>query len=283
MTKNVQQLDQALKRKATGNASPATAKLDKNSIIKETLHKNGVMVIEFNHPTKKVNPFNMPIMKGLSASLKKADRNPAVKSVVVYGGQGRHFSAGGDFNELKEFEADRGKARRWAEMTVELYLDALRMKKPTVAALDHSVIGIGFQFAMVFDRRIGSTNTIFSLPHVTHGIACVLGPVIVGDRAGHAVADDFIFGKKADAEEAYKLSLLNHVVSPQILLPEAIRLAEKIIFPTIAFQTTKASRNGPLIEKIRKSKAAHITAHCNNFAAGGGKKHFSAILEKNKK
>src|SRR4029078_9600954 len=97
-----------------------------------------------------------------------------VKAVVMTGGVGRSFSAGGDFNEVKNLSGG-GDVDRWIDRVTELYVHALRVDKPTVAAIDKYAIGMGFQFALMFDQRVLTEGAEFRMPEARHGIGRSLG------------------------------------------------------------------------------------------------------------
>src|SRR4029078_12793239 len=115
------------------------------ALVKETT-LDGTRLIEMTHPAG-TNAFGVEMERAVIEALERAQTSPEIKAVVVTGGVGRSFSVGGGFNEVKNL-AGGDEVDGWIDRVTDLYLAALRIDKPTVAAVDGYAIGIGFQFAL---------------------------------------------------------------------------------------------------------------------------------------
>jgi enoyl-CoA hydratase len=99
-----------------------------------------------------------------------------------------------------------------------------------IAALHGYVLGSGIEIALCCDIRLASEDAQFGLPEPGLGIIPAAGgsqtlPRTIG---GAAALEILLSGRWVRAEEAYRLKLVNRVVSRAELLPEAERLAGKI-------------------------------------------------------
>jgi len=125
-------------------------------------------------------------------------------------------------------------------------LRGLGLWKPLIGAINGLALGGGLELALNCDIRIASNNAKFGFPEVTVGLFPGGGgtqrlPKIVG--LGLA-AELILTGKIIDAQEAYRIGLVNKIVSTDELMPTARELAEAIC------------RVGPLA--VRAAKEAMI-------------------------
>lgn len=248
----------------------------KNRLIIESLHGD-VMLIQLNHPNRH-NPFDRELKKALIESLNAAEQNPLVKAICVTGGEGRSFSVGGNFNEVKYFKGG-SEVNEWIDRIMELYTAVLRLTKPTVAALDGYAIGIGFQLAMLFDWRIGTSQTKLAMSELKNGIGCTVGSCILGKVAGRNTMKQLVYGcEDLTAEQSLELGFLNEV-SDQ-LLESALQRARKLAaYPTAAFSNTKKSINQGYLEEMYAVTEVTKEAHRAAFKAGDLQNHFKKVLK----
>jgi len=102
--------------------------------------------------------------------------------------------------------------------------------KPTIAAINGITYGGGLELALACDIRIASENAKLGLLETKWGIIPGQGGT---QRLARLVplgkALEMIFtAEPIEATEAYRIGLVNCVVSPKDLLPTAIAVAEKI-------------------------------------------------------
>lgn len=241
-----------------------------------------VLVIEMAHPSG-MNPFGVELENELKAALRRAQVAADVKALVVTGGVGRSFSAGGDFNEVKNFSNDED-VDRWIDRVTDLYVSALRVDKPTVAAIDGFAIGMGFQFALMFDHRIMTDSAEFRMPELRHGIGCSVGGAILGTLMSHNIAREIVFGcEDIGPTKALSYGIVNEVVPQAQLLARGITAARELAaYPEVAFRSTKRSLIAPLeralLETAEDSKRVHRAA----FKARAMQQHFQNVLGERK-
>ena len=166
---------------------------------------------------------------------------------VIWTGAGRGFCAGADVRQARP-APDQAPSPGLNELLDEgswisrqgnaLYA----IDKPMIAAVNGVAAGAGFSLALCCDIRVGCENSRFvtvfqerNLP--PEGGMSFLLPRIVG--AGRAL-DLSLTSRPVDAEEAYRIGLLDRLVPADQLLPTARSIAEQICrLPPSAVRLTK--------------------------------------------
>lgn len=247
-------------------------------IVQDIRH---VRLLTLNHASKH-NPFSEKLENAIKHALHQADADKSVKSIVVYGGNARSFSSGGDFNEVKNLSGG-AEVEYWIDRVISLYQTVLKINKPTVAAIDGYAIGMGFQFAMMFDQRIMSEHAIFSMPELKHGIGCSVGAAILTYTHGHAMMQKILLEcARLSAEQCYAYNIVHLVTPRDILLSTALEKASLLAeYPETALLNTKQFINKNFIDTLEKVKEESKIIHKKTFAMRDMQKHFQHVLGKN--
>ena len=238
------------------------------------IEKKGDIVIVTVNREQQMNALTLSMLRGLRDLLPKLQAR-----VIIITGKGRSFISGANLKEIKEFTTETG-----LEFT-ELFHSLLRVIEqdcpPVIAAINGYCIGGGLELALACDLRLAAENATFSLPEVKLGIIPGAGgtqrlPYIVGMTK----AKELIYtGDFIDAQEAYRIGLLNKVVKSKELLPEALALAEKIVKRSeSAVKRCKKVMNPGLEEGLKREREAF--ADC--FTTEEPKKRITAFLERKK-
>lgn len=177
--------------------------------------ENGVGWIRINRP-EKMNAIGALTRKQLSEAIKQAERDDAVR-VVVLTGTGRAFSSGADVTEMVEGAGmrtpeDVGNVLR--NEYVPMLTRLRTMLKPVIAAMNGPAAGIGASFALACDIRIATPEAYLLEAFVNIGLAPDGGVTWLLPRlAGTAIAYEMFFtGKPLSAEDAHRLGVINRVV-----------------------------------------------------------------------
>jgi enoyl-CoA hydratase/carnithine racemase len=106
----------------------------------------------------------------------------------------------------------------------------LELWKPLIAAVNGLAFGGGLEIVLACDLRIAAENATFGLPEVRLGLIPGWGGTQRLPRAIPKVkAAELLFtGRPIDAEEAYRIGLVNKVVPLAELMPAAREMAETI-------------------------------------------------------
>jgi enoyl-CoA hydratase len=117
---------------------------------------------------------------------------------------------------------------------------------PVIAAVNGFALGGGCEIAMSCDIRIASDNAIFGQPECGLGIIPGFGGTQrLARLVGMGRAKEMIFTcDNIDANEAYRIGLVNKVVAKEELIPTAKAMAAKIISKgSYAVSVAKAAIN----------------------------------------
>ena len=226
------------------------------------LDAQGIQTITFNAPAIK-NAIDTRAQRRLVTLLQDAERNPAVK-VVVLTGAGNAFCTGADVRSMGAPDPDDAIAQEqsgtavWQD--VEYRVDRLRhnaraasllarMGKPTIARLPGPAAGLGFSLALACDFRVASRAASLVPAFVKIGTSGDYGGTFFLTRlVGPAKAREIcMLGDKIDAETALRLGLLTKLVDEAQLDAETDALARRLAEgPPIALRYIKENVDAAL-------------------------------------
>ena len=210
------------------------------------LEKRGPVAIITLHRPRILNAWHTPMRNMLVDTLHKVEADEGVRAIIMTGSGDRAFGAGQDLNETKTFNPDR--AEEWIGEWERLY-DLIRsLSKPLIMALNGVAAGSAFQVALLGDFRIAHPGVTMGQPEINAGIASTTGPWIMKEMIGLARTIDLtLTGRMMDADEAHRIGLINKIVAPQHVLPEAIKLAEEL------------AEKAPVAMRLNKARFREVT------------------------
>jgi enoyl-CoA hydratase/carnithine racemase len=187
--------------------------------------EDGVGIVTLNRP-EKLNAMNRRLGAELQDAVKQLDDDDAVGCIVLTGA-GRAFSAGGDIHEQLEDDArfsdeelDRMRTRRG-------YLDVSISKKPIIGMMNGLAYGGAAVVASALDMRIGCEDTKFRFLAAAYGR--INSTWTLPNQVGWPMAKELLFSARVvEAEEAYRIGLLNHLVPRAELRAKTMELAKTI-------------------------------------------------------
>ena len=187
--------------------------------------EDGVGVITLNRP-EKLNAMNRRLVSEMHEAVQRLDADDAVGCIVLTG-EGRAFSAGGDIHEQLEDdrrysddELDRMRTRRG-------YLDISMSKKPNIGMMNGLAFGGAAVLASSLDMRIGCEDTKFRFLAAAYGR--INSTWTLPNQVGWPIAKELLFSARVvEAEEAYRIGLLNHLVPRAELRAKTMELARTI-------------------------------------------------------
>ena len=200
--------------------------------------EGNVATVTLNRPDS-LNSINSKLATELEAAFKEFDEDNSIRAVIVTGA-GRAFCAGRDIKEISETEPPLVRRR-------STYFEAIEnTRKPVLAAINGLAVGGGLEIALVCDFRIASEGATFGFGEVKIGVVPLGGGAIRLPRLiGIGKAKELLyFGNQIDAQEAYRIGLVNKVVAAEKLMDEAKNwmreLAER---PPVALEMLKSMVN----------------------------------------
>ncbi len=184
---------------------------------------DGVALITINRPQAR-NAINAEAARALAGIVAEVERDASVRVAILTGAGDEAFCAGADLKELASGSAPGG--RSTSEGGFAGFVHAPR-EKLWIAAVNGAAVAGGFELVLACDFAIASVNAVFALPEVKRGLAATAGGVWRLPRSipRGAALEMIATGEPIDAAEALRLGLVNRVMAPEHLIPEAMRIA----------------------------------------------------------
>lgn len=189
---------------------------------------DGVRVVTLNRP-QRLNAIVPALLEELIAALQAADREPAVRAVVLTGA-GRAFCAGDDLKEFGAQSADEATTRAYIERIQDVTRAIVLGDTPVIGAIRGWAVGGGLEWVINCDFAVAAEGTQFFFPEiglgvfVTGGVTALLPRLVGLQRARELI----MLGERFDAAQAHDWGLIWKVVPDAVLMPEALALARRI-------------------------------------------------------
>lgn len=199
----------------------------------DTLHyevRDGVALITLNRP-ERLNAIGGSMKADLRhAFLERARAEDAVRCVVLTGAGERAFCAGADIKERADKVLPQAQYHLQQKATHELFRAIEQFEKPVIAALNGAALGGGLELALCCDVRIAVRGARLGLPEARIGALPAAGGTQRLPRlVGSGIAKELMLtGDHIDAERALAIGLVNRVVEPAELLPDALAMAARM-------------------------------------------------------
>jgi enoyl-CoA hydratase len=208
-----------------------------------------VATVTLNRP-ERMNALSRPLEAEMRAAFDEADADRNVRAIILTGA-GAAFSAGYDqaaapasgvrpsdpkgkshAEYIEHWERlDGGRIHNWTHLWA--------LGKPVIAAVNGWAMGGGFWWQLACDITIASDKAVFAQPEVRHiSNTSFLFTALCGWKVANRWA---LTGDHFDAQEAYRIGMINEVVPHDELMPRARALAERIaLVPEPSIRMNKA-------------------------------------------
>jgi len=185
-----------------------------------------IAIFTINRP-EAMNAMNVEAIGELHEAMVDFRDDPDLWVGIITGAGERAFSAGADIKDMLPFMKEH-RDSPWAMPATPMR--GLELWKPLIAAINGMALGGGLEIALACDIRIASENARFGTPEVTLGLIPGWGGT---QRLPRMVpwckaAEILLMGRPIDAQEAYRIGLVNKVVPLEQLMPTAREWAEVI-------------------------------------------------------
>lgn len=231
------------------------------------VESNGpIRIVRLSRP-EQLNAVNEDLHLGLTRlfPLLNAD---AEARVAVITGEGRAFSAGGDFGLLDRMVKDRVLRRDVIAEARELVLNMIRCRVPVVAAVNGPAVGLGCSVIALSDVVYMAESAYLSDPHVPVGlVAADGGPLTWPLHTSLLLAKEYAFtGDRISAARAREIGLANHVCPDGEVLNAALATARRIAsLPQQAVEATKRVLNLHLERAVLTTIDFAMSAETESF------------------
>jgi enoyl-CoA hydratase len=189
--------------------------------------KDAIAYVTLNRP-KVLNALSQRTWEDLRAAFEDARNDAAVRGVILTGAGDKAFIAGADISELAHVTSvEAEKSSSYGQEVLNLVEN---LGKPVIAAINGYALGGGCETAMACTIRIAVENAKFGQPEVTLGLIPGGGgtqrlPRLVGK--GRAL-QLILSGGMINAQEAYRIGLVNEVVPAADLITRAEGILKQI-------------------------------------------------------
>jgi enoyl-CoA hydratase len=242
--------------------------------------RGAVGVVTLNRPAA-LNALNAALISELAAALDGLEADGAIGAIVLTGNE-KAFAAGADVKEMvsksyPETYCEDFITRGWERIA--------QCRKPVIAAVGGFALGGGCEIAMMCDIVVAADTARFGQPEITLGtIPGAGGTQRLTRFVGKAKAMDLcLTGRMMDAAEAERAGLVSRTVPAAELLPEAMKVAERVAAMSrpIAMMVKEAVNRAyetTLAEGVRfERRLFHST-----FATEDQKEGMAAFIDKRK-
>lgn len=255
--------------------------MDFENIIFEV--KDTIALITFNRP-KAMNAMNPETFRELATVIETCKTDNQIRAVVLTGAGDRAFVAGADITKLNKL----GSAMEAMDF-IEQGHNTLRalelLGKPVIAAINGVALGGGVEIAASCDFRFASEKAIFGTPEINLGLIPGWGGTQrIARLVGLGMAKELVMsGDPVNAQRAYEIGLVNRVLPPDQVLPEAMKYAAKLAAkPIFAMKMAKYAITYGYDIALDNARNLEIQCACNCLATEDLKEGAAAFLEKRK-
>lgn len=189
---------------------------------------DGVRIVTLSRPHR-LNAIVPELLDGLISELEAADRDPAIRAVVLTGA-GRAFCSGDDLKEFGSQAKGEAATRAYIERIQDVTRAMVLGERPIIAAVRGWAAGGGLEWMINCDFVVAAEGTRFFFPElglgvfVTGGVTELLPRLVGLQRARELI----MLGERFDAAQAHAWGLVWKVVPDATLMPEALDLARRI-------------------------------------------------------
>ena len=213
---------------------------DGNYNFLKVMVDDAVMTVAMNRP-EALNAQHTEMKAELADVIRVLGRRHDVRA-VVFTGEGKAFSAGGDVKEMV-LNTDPATSRERLDILLhDVYLPLARLEKPTIAAVNGFAFGSGLSLALACDIVIAAENVKMSCAFIKMGLLPDCGSLyFLPRRLPMSVAKELVLtGRQFTSGEALDMGLVNRVVPASELMDTAMSLAREFAAgPTVALGLAK--------------------------------------------
>ena len=244
--------------------------------------KGQIAIVSINNP-KTLNALNKATLRELNACLSDIEQGKDIRVIIVTGAGTKAFVAGADISEMANDTPAEGRAMSLLGKEVLSRLE--RMPQVSIAAVNGFALGGGCELSMACDIRVASEKAVFGQPECGLGIIPGYGGTQrLARLIGKGRAKELIFTcDRIDAQEAYRIGLVNKVVPAEELMDVCMAMAEKILANgSYAIALAKASIETGMDTDLANGLTVEAANFGLSYASHDKKEGMAAFLEKRK-
>ena len=183
--------------------------------------------ITLNRP-KKMNALSIKLREEFQDAVANAENDSEVRVILVSAAGGRAFSAGFDVSD-GDSASEQRTVNEWKKLldnAFKFHYTAFNCSKPVVGMIEGYCLGGALDFISMFDLRYCADDARFGAVEVRYGLGVQMLslPWVIGQRCRELMYT----GDTFDAQEAFRLGLVNRVFPKHELEREVVRIAKRI-------------------------------------------------------
>ncbi|KRN93601.1 enoyl-CoA hydratase-related protein [Pediococcus stilesii] len=190
---------------------------------------DGIATLTINRP-KSLNALNSATLEDIGKALDVVKSHADdVKILVITGSGEKSFVAGADISQMQSMNSIE--AANLSKLAHNSFEKIENLPQFTIAAINGYTLGGGLELASSCDIRVATNKAKFGQPEVTLGIIPGFGGTQRLTRlVGRGKAKEMIaMGTMIDAEEAFRIGLIEEIVEPENLVPKVKEIAKQIM------------------------------------------------------
>jgi 2-(1,2-epoxy-1,2-dihydrophenyl)acetyl-CoA isomerase len=245
--------------------------------------EDGIARLTLNRPDAS-NSVDVPLLQALHGAVLRCHAEPGVR-VVLLGGAGRNFCAGGDVKTFASKGADLPEYLREATAWLQIATSALiQLKAPVVSVVQgFAAGGAGFGFVCASDLVVAAESARFFSGAVRVGMAPDAGTTVtltrlVGLRRAMSI---LLTNPTLSAAEALELGIVSSVVPDGELDKAAADLARTLAEqPPLALAATKRLVWGGLGSGVEERLAEEARVVSELSGTADSREGLAAVIER---
>jgi enoyl-CoA hydratase/carnithine racemase len=225
-----------------------------------------IRIVRLNRP-EQLNATNHELHQGLAELFPQLDADDDARAVVLTG-NGRAFSAGGDFAYLDALARDQDLRRQTLVHGKQIVTGMVACRLPIVAAVNGPAVGLGCSLVALSDVVFMAESAHLADPHVAVGlVAADGGPITWPLLTSLQLAKEYaLTGDRIPAERAAAIGLVNHVCPDDEVFDQATACAHRIArLPRQAVEDTKRILNMHLERAVLSTLDFALSAENRSF------------------
>jgi len=227
-----------------------------------------IRIIRLNRPDE-LNATNHVLHKGIAGLFPQISADPDAR-VAVITGNGRAFSAGGDFHYLDELTKSDEMRKETMVDGRNIVTSMVACRVPVVAAVNGPAVGLGCSLVALSDIAFMAESAHLADPHVLIGlVAADGGPITWPLMISLQLAKEYAFtGDRISAQRAAEIGLVNHVVPDDEVMDQALACAKRLAkLPQRALEDTKRILNMHLEKAVATTLDFALAAEERSFTS----------------
>jgi enoyl-CoA hydratase/carnithine racemase len=192
---------------------------------------NGILRLTIDREAQR-NALSPGVITGLLSGLEQAEKDAAIRCIVVTGAGEKVFCAGGDLGGMSDGFLDGHDGRR---AYGKLLMAFQTVKKPTVARINGHALAGGLGLALACDLAVATDAAGFGTPEIDRGLFPMMVLAFLQRHVGRKRALELLLtGDRLTAQKALEWGLVNQIVPAAELDTATHALASKLAGKSLA-------------------------------------------------